>query len=534
MSESPAPQNADGTAYAERISNERLISATSDFISMLDGNYRYVLFNDALLQASGKKREELLGHPLWEFTGKEDFNRRLKPRLDRCLDGEAVTFEDWFVFPTKGARLMSIELSPWEDSPAGKRFVILTSHDITNLKLTEEALRRSEEKCRRIFETTRDAYIRIGMDGEIHEVNPAAARLLGHSTEDLVTLNLKSLINSDGTSWDALVSRLVDIGDIQGVEINLPGSDGDTICCDCNMRLVRSPENMPLAVEMAMRDISMRKRSENELTEHRTLLERRVLERTSQLNLANNMLHDKVYELSSTKQELSEYRLRLRELAAEMSLVEERERRRLALILHDGIIQDLAMARIRLSGLAERLRDTSHMRELTEVIGLIKDMISQSRSLVWEMGTPELYELGLEAALENLLEECQKRHGIEASCVREYEGRLPLPENAQIMLFQMVRELVTNVTKHANASKLLIRIALEKANLVLRVEDDGVGLPSHPSPLRQAPGSGFGLFSIRERLNLLDGGLDMHPKEGGGTVCVLTLPRNVLEGEQTP
>lgn len=509
----------------------QLLDALDAPLCVLDHRCRLIYANSAFCRAhglGGPDGQDALDRPLTAIPGQEDFARLLHPLLERCLAGEVVTFREWLARPGLGSRHLSIHLSPWQDTVAKRPLVLATCRDITAQTLAEEALRTSQERFKRIFETMHDAYIRVSLSGEIEMANPAAAQLLGFSTEQLLCLDPRSTLCEEPTAWDKALGLLKQKGALRDVELLFRHAEQRRICCACNLRLVHAPDGRPRAVELAARDITRSKQSETELSLYRTQLERRVIERTSQLTLANKMLHDKVYELVTARRELSEYRLRLRELASEISLVQERERRRLALELHDGIVQDLAMARIRLSSLAEELQagaPTQELpQELKDLLDLIKKMIRDSRSLVWEMGSPELYELGLEAALEELVEEFGRRYGLDAVFRRCAGDHLPLAEDMRIMLFQMARELLANVVKHARAATVHVELSRNMQYLSLHVEDDGQGFDPEIQPARPGKDSGFGLFSIRERLNLVGGSLELRISHLGGAHCCITLP----------
>ncbi len=512
----------------------RILDAVQTPLFVLDDRGRLVLANDAFRRAHGLSGQAILGRPFHEIPGLEDVSRLMQPRLDRCLVGEALSFQEWFPFLNLGSRLLDIHFAPWRDPVDDRPHVVATCRDVTDQTMAAEALRASEGEFHRILETMQDAYIRVSLEGEIEMVNPAAARLLGWSVRQLSCLDPRGGLCAEPEVWDAALDKLRDGASLRDVEMLFRRADHQVICRACDLRLVNGPNRQPRAVELTVRDITPPKRSDNELDEYRAQLERRVIERTSQLTLANKMLHDKVYELVTTKRELSEYRIRLRELATEISLVEERERRRLALELHDGIVQDLAMARIRLSSLAEKIESPLLARELAGLLELTKKMIRESRSLVWEMGSPELYELGLEAALEELVEEFDRRYDIRALYRRNHEDPLPLAEDMQIMLFQMVRELLANVVKHARARTVHVECSRNQDNLCLHVEDDGVGFDPDIQLSKPGKDSGFGLFSIRERLSHIGGCLELRISHLGGAHCCIILPLTTTQEIPAP
>jgi PAS domain S-box-containing protein len=223
------------------------------------------------------------------------------------------------------------------------------------------------------------------------------------------------------------------------------------------------------------------------------------------------------------EKELLRHQEQLRSLASQLSLAEQRERRRISAELHDSIGQNLALAKIKLGGLRQQLESAGAMGNLDEVRQLIDESLEQTRSLVFQLSPPVLYELGLEQAIEWLAEQMQQRHGLHTEVHRDRAAK-PLDEEVSIVLFQAVRELLLNVAKHAQATCAAVTVAREDGSVRITVDDDGIGFsPEDVLSLAGGP-RGFGLFNIRERLELLGGRLDIASSAERGTSAVVTAP----------
>lgn len=222
--------------------------------------------------------------------------------------------------------------------------------------------------------------------------------------------------------------------------------------------------------------------------------------------------------------EVAERTASLRRLASEVTLTEERERRRLAADLHDHLGQGLALIKLRLQRLQGDAALGGHDRALAELVALSDQAIRYTRGLTFELSPPILYELGLGPALEWLGEDAARRHGLAVS-VRE-PARAPLPDDLKVMLWKSARELLHNVVKHAQASRVEIRLAARDGRMVVEVEDDGHGFDF--AAARRDAGDRFGLFSIEERLRQLGGCLQVDTAPGRGTRARLevTLPKD--------
>jgi signal transduction histidine kinase len=184
--------------------------------------------------------------------------------------------------------------------------------------------------------------------------------------------------------------------------------------------------------------------------------------------------------------------------------------------------QILALAQIKLGALKESASSTSLAGPLDEIRRLMEQMIQYTRSLTFELSPPILYDLGFEAAVEWLAELFQKQHGLKIEVQTDKHPK-PMDDEIRVLLFQVVRELLMNVVKHAQAHQVMVDIGREADNLLIRVADDGVGMAATPGAL---PGNtaGFGLFSIKERLKYLGGQLQVAPNPGGGTKVTLVVP----------
>jgi signal transduction histidine kinase len=249
-------------------------------------------------------------------------------------------------------------------------------------------------------------------------------------------------------------------------------------------------------------DITERRRAEQALQKAHDELEIRVKQRTSDLARANQQL-------------LS--------LASELSLAEERLRRRIATNVHDHIGQNLAISKIKLQSLRESVSSPKLTALLDEIRELIGQTIESSRSLTFELSPPVLYELGFEAAVEWLVRNTRQKHGLLTDFQSDRRPK-PLSFNVRVLLFQAVRELLVNIAKHANARNVTVCTRRVDDQVQVTVEDDGVGFDTSRLGSHTNQTEGFGLFSIRERLGYIGGSLDVDSRPGLGTRVTLVTP----------
>jgi signal transduction histidine kinase len=252
-------------------------------------------------------------------------------------------------------------------------------------------------------------------------------------------------------------------------------------------------------------------------------LERRVRERTAELEKLNSTLKTEVKERELRQKEILSYQKKLRRLSSELILTEERERREIATDLHDVIGQTLALAKMRTGALRGFCSAREASSELQHLSGFIDEAILATRSLTFQLASPILYELGLESALERLAEDTRKRHGLPVD-FRGEEARIQLPTETSVMIFKAVRELMMNVVKHSKAGEIKVRMRRAAGKVVVTVRDNGRGFNAAAASVYNGDRGGFGLFSIREKVSHLGGVFRVSSHPGCGTLAVITVP----------
>ena len=227
------------------------------------------------------------------------------------------------------------------------------------------------------------------------------------------------------------------------------------------------------------------------------------------------------------EEKLLHYQVQLKSLASELAITEERERRRIATELHDRISQALVISKMMVEQLREN-EQSDHIAGVLDDVGkLLGQTIETSRLLTFDLSSPILYELGFEAAVsEWLADQIERKHKI--MTVFEDDGEpKPMGDDIRALLFRMVRELLINVVKHARAKKVRVSLNRLDTRLNICVEDNGIGFdPAKTVSMGPATG-GFGLFSIRERLEQLGGSFVIKSSPGCGCKVVITAPLKV-------
>jgi PAS domain S-box-containing protein len=414
---------------------------------------------------------------------------------ERVFQGETVR---WEVQSPKDHRWYYVVNTPifHPDGRVSKQTMI---QDITERHRAEEELRQyrehledlvaertaalaaSEAQLRAIFEGAPIGICLRDLDGQPLAMNPALERIMGYNLEEYACLGWSFLHPEDAPRAIELFQDLAqERRPSVTFETRVFHKDGRLIWVRVHATVIPGKDEKPLYIVGLFEDITEEKHLQAEVTA---------------------------------------YQERLRALAAELTHIEERERRRLAADLHDHVGQVLALIQIKLGAVRQELASPQGAAPLDEARQLLTGVIGATRSLTLELGIPVLHELGLLAGIEWLGERYQEQHGLEV--VVDLEPLpAPLDDLKKTVLFRAVQELLTNVVKHAQARRVHISLKQEGEELKLMVADDGLGFEmSALTAVR-----GFGLFSIAERVGNLGGHLKLASAPGHGTQITITFP----------
>lgn len=221
-------------------------------------------------------------------------------------------------------------------------------------------------------------------------------------------------------------------------------------------------------------------------------------------------------------EKINEYQKKLKNLYYELTVAEEKERRKIAEYLHDGLGQIISIASIKLSAIARGELPPAVKKTLEESSELLREAIGETRELVYDLSPPILYELGLIAAIKWKLEQVEKNFGI-ITLFQSDENSIGLGVDIKVLLFRMVCELLNNAIKYSGADLIKVEIQKNLKNITIMVIDDGKGFDLSQG-MNLSDLGGFGLFSINERLDSLQGSMEIDSKISQGAKITLTIP----------
>ena len=371
-----------------------------------------------------------------------------------------------------------------------------------------QALQASEQRYRDLVELAPDAVL-VHQDGRIVYANATAVCLYGAgSFEQLRGRDMLELVHLDEREAVRARVQLVQDGNIDPLHaFRHVRLDGQEVSVEATAAPVDWQGKR--AVQTIIRDITARKRAEEALRKANDELEWRVRERTAELSEAIGTLEQQARHL--------------RALAAELTLTEQRERRRLAGVLHDGLQQLLVAARVR-AHMMGRSSDPEVRDGCQEMVALLAEALAEARTLTGELSPPTLQKGGLLPALEWLTRWMGEKHRLTVRLCPPAAPLPPLAEDVSVLLYQAVRELLLNTVKYAQVAAAEVALTRQEHTLMLTVADAGIGFD--PARLRVAGGveGGFGLLGIRERLELVGGHLEIESRPGQGSRFRLVAP----------
>ena len=373
------------------------------------------------------------------------------------------------------------------------------------------ALRESQGRYRTLFDLAPIAVYSCDASGVVRDYNNRAAELWGRKPEpgdtDERFCGSFKMYRPDGSFMpheqcpmgDVLSSKVPGIHD---GEVHIERPDGSRVIVIVNIAPLTNDRGEIIGAINCFYDVTERKRMEELLRQLNDKLEARVAERT---------------------EELTESQKRLRALAAELNVTEQRQRQRMASDLHDYLAQLLSLTKMKLSQAKHEPMQPPLEKIITEVEEVTSKAITYTRTLISELSPPVLSEFGLPMALQWLTEQLQER-GLSVSL--HIKTKIPtIPEDQALLLFQSIRELLLNCVKHAETHEAALMLEHVDGSVCIRISDQGAGFD--PLIKQYSPTRGFGLLSIRERMLALGGRFELESSPGNGTTAGLVLPLEV-------
>lgn len=380
-------------------------------------------------------------------------------------------------------------------------------------------LKAADRPYRLLIEQMQQGAATLQADGTIVYCNRRLADMLNMPHEKLTGTAFRDRIAAEDQSIYENLLWQGQAGSGRG-EARLRQADGGFVPAYLTFSVL--PNDGGTLIGVLITDLTSQRHHEQLAAAHKALCESE-----EQLRRWKDALEERVEERT---RELVDSHERLRELASQLSLTEERERRKLARNLHDYLAQMLVVGRMKLTQAKKHLDPTTMNPKLVEdVEDTFQRALDYTRTLIADLSPPSLDEYELPEALRWLGERFRK-DGLHIDVQSDSE-RLPLSEEQAMVVFQSVRELLFNVLKHAAVDQAVVTLTITPDNeLRVTVTDRGKGMSQ--DALKRPAGSGhLGLFSVRERMEALGGRLELESSPGRTHVAVVLPLRGMTKDE---
>ncbi len=362
---------------------------------------------------------------------------------------------------------------------AGARWAMVTYTNISDVKHFSEVVTTSHLHYRNLVDNALTGVINTTFDGEITFVNQALARMLEFDSPQEMLAEGTLPLWRYPEHRQKFLSELKQHGHVENYEMDAVTKTGKIIHTLISATL-HSDEISGMVI-----DITERKQAQDHIKAHES---------------------------------------RLKALASQLTFAEERERRRVALELHDHMVQSLAVMRMQLAAAKKESTGQKVAAILDEVSDSVRQALQDTRNVISDLSAPLTKEIDLSAAIsEWLREQVEERYGLASRFNDDGEPK-PLDEDTKAVLFRSVRELLINAVKHAKASRVTVGLQRKGSTVQIVVEDDGVGLARDQLPEKKTGEGGFGLFSIKERMTDIGGSFEIESSPGQGVRAILSAP----------
>jgi PAS domain S-box-containing protein len=480
-------KHAEALLHAKDQEFRAIVENAPDHIARYDREFRRTYVNPALAKAYGLPAETLIGKPMFSIIRdagldvKEGELAQIRQRYADVFEtGKSHEFEISLPMPP-GRKDYSVRLFPELDLNGSVINVLSIARDITESKRAEEELKKEKEILEKIFDNIPVMIALVGDDGRVKLVNPEWERTIGWTLKELQEQNADIFAEAyPDQPYRQQVLDFVAAATGEWVDLKIRVRDGRVIDAAC--AVVRLSDGTKVAIAQ---DITERKGAEG--------------------------------RIRATSEQL-------RSLSARLQSAREEEGTRIAREIHDELGSALTGLKWGLEEMDTILStsidqsELAALREKLQALMKLTDMsVSALRRIASELRPSVLDDLGLVAAIEWQAQQFQARTGIICDCSLE---NVELSEEQSTAVFRIFQETLTNVLRHAQATRVDITLKNEGSYLVLVIRDNGKGITEQEKAEQQS----LGILGMRERAHLIGAEIDIKGVEGKGTVVILRVP----------
>jgi PAS domain S-box-containing protein len=478
-------KNAENEALRESETLLRaIIDAQPECVKLLAADGRLLKTNPAGLRMLGADSFEQVANRCVYPIVIEEHRQAFKELTEKVFAGESGTLE-FEIVGLQGRRLwLATYACPLRDR-SGQIFALLgITHDITTRKQAEEA----QVRLAAIVNSSDDAIIGKTLNGIITSWNPGAEKVFGYSAEEIIGKPILTLFPQERAEEEGEILTRIGSGEsVMHFETVRVRKDGERIDISATISPIHDGTGKIIGASKIARDITGEKRAREQLRES----------------------HDQ-----------------LRELTGRLHRAREEERTSVSREIHDVLAQELTRLKIDLSWAGKRVAEPvdeatrlSLLEKIGGMTGLVDTSISTVQRIATELRPVVLDSLGLSAAIEWQVEKFEQSTGIPCAVSLAAEA-VELPRDHNTGLFRILQESLTNVARHAAATRVEVTLRRELDGLLLYVRDNGRGITAGELSDMHS----IGLLGMRERALLFGGEVTITGIPGEGTTITVRMP----------
>lgn len=481
--------------------------------------FRIIELNPAAALLTGATMEDLRGRTL------ADFPKLLTTSIcEACLEAIAtgeprnlgkITYGDARI--REG--IYSLEVFPLSDGFMGVVF-----ESVKDRRRAEGNLRESEERFRFFLQGVQEyAIFQLDPQGHVVSWNSGAERLKGYRAKEILGRHFSAFYlpeDSESGKPERILEEAAARGQTEDEGWRVR-KDGSRFWANVVVTALRNSEGKLRGFAKITRDLTQRHGREESLARAKQMLELRMEQRAEILARVNEELRSEIAERQRAEEQLRESVAQLRSLAARLQSVREEERASIAREIHDELGQACTAIKMDLALIGRKAakKQVRLQAKVGSAMELVDQMIVKLRRIASELRPRTLDDLGLTAALEWQAQEFQSRTGIHCH-VDVPRDPLVLDNERATAVFRIFQESLTNVARHAQATRVEARLESAGDHLLLEVKDNGIGFDAEEAK----KGKSLGIVGMRERAVLLDGELTIKRGLVAGTTLTLRIP----------
>ena len=359
------------------------------------------------------------------------------------------------------------------------------SQDITEQKLIRSKIEKAEEMYRLLADHSNDLICLHEPDSSFKYISPSIENLLGYEQSEFIGKRVFNVVyKEDLKSLKKAIKNKVFSGKIvDAYTLRVRHKEGHIIWLECLTSPVYKDKKINYFVSSA-RDVT---------------------------------------QSMFAKQKIQEYQISLQKLTTELSLIEEKQKKEIASNIHDHLSQSLVISKMRINELKKNPQLKIINDDLKFIESHISEALENSRKITYELSPPVLYQLGIIDALNWLLEDVEETHKIKCR-LNSNVTNVKLSDVKSILLYRSIQEVITNAIKYANASLITLDLTRTAHGIDIIVTDNGIGFDTAVLHSGHHSGSGFGLFTVRERIRNIRGKYTITSKINTGTTVNFFIP----------